>query len=132
MTEVQTNGGKQQRKRDGERNDESAANIPQEQKENDHHQDDALGQIVQNGVRGVMQQIASVEERNDLHSRGKDLIVEFFYLGVDSHQGGVGVIPFLEKDDALDHVVVVDHLAIHTVDGLAYLAQANFRALHYR
>ena len=68
VPQIKTDGGKEQRERNGERNDESAANIPQEKKENDHHEDDALGQIVQNRVGGVVQQVAAIQERNDLDS----------------------------------------------------------------
>ena len=132
MTEIEANGGKKQRERDGERNDQSAANIPQEEKENDHHQDDALGQIVQNRVRGVVQQVAAIEERNDLDSRGQNLIVELFDLGVDAHQGRIGIVTLLQQHDALDHIAVVDDLAIHTMNGLADLAQADLRPLHDR
>ena len=72
MTEVETDRSEQQRKRNGERNDQCSANIAEEEKEDDHHQDDALGQVVQHRVRGVVQQVAAVEERNDLHSRREE------------------------------------------------------------
>ena len=112
MTQIKTDGGKQQRERNGERNDQRAANIPQEEKENDHHQDDALGQIVQNRVGGVMQQIAAIQEGNDLDSLGQNLIIELFDLGVNAHQGRIGVVALLQQYDALDHIAVVDDLAV--------------------
>src|ERR1700761_1978256 len=132
MAQIKTNGGKQQRERNGERDDQSAANIPQKEKENDHHQDDAFGQIMQNGVGGVMQEVAAIEERNDLDPRGQNLIVEFFDLGVNALQSRIRIIPLLQENDALDHIVIVDHLAVLTMNGFTDLPQADLRSLHHR
>ena len=54
-----------------------AADVAQEQEQDHRHQDDAFGQIVQHGVRGVVQQVAAVEERHDLHARRQDVFVQF-------------------------------------------------------
>jgi hypothetical protein len=63
-------------------------------------------------VRGVVEQVAAVEEGNDLDAGGQDVVVELFDLGVDAFEGGVGVVALLQQDDAFDDVVVVDELAV--------------------
>ena len=61
-------GGEQQRKRNGQRHDQRAAHVAQEQEQNDRHQDDAFGQVVQHRVGGEVHQVAAVQERHDLHA----------------------------------------------------------------
>ena len=51
-------------------------------------EDDAFGQVVQHGVGGVVQQVAAIEERNDLHARRQDVVVQFFDLRVDAFERG--------------------------------------------
>ena len=59
--------------------------IAKEQKENHNDQDDALGQVVQHRVRGQLQQIAAIQERDD-RSRpgGSTCSFSSFDLGVDA------------------------------------------------
>ena len=130
MAQLKADRGKQQGERNGERNDDCPANIPQKQKENDHHQDDALGQIVQNRMRGVVQKIAAIKKGNHLDSLGQNLVVQFFDLGVDSLQGRIGIISLLQQHDALNRVAVVDDLSVDAMNSLADLAQAYLRPLH--
>ena len=66
--QLEADGGEQQRERNGERDDERAADIAEEQEQNDGHQDDAFGQIVQHGVGGVVDQIAAIEKGDDLYA----------------------------------------------------------------
>ena len=47
--------------------------LPRKNKQDDHHQDDALGQVVQHRVRGEVDQIAAIEEGNDLHALGQNV-----------------------------------------------------------
>ncbi len=132
MVQVEADRGEQQRERNGERHDERAAKVAEEQKQNHGNQNDALGQVVQHGVRGVMHQVAAVEERNDLHAGRQDVIVQFFDLVVNAGQRGVGIGAFAQQHDAFHHIVVVNNLAIGAVNGFADLAQADFGALHHR
>ena len=69
MPQAEADGRKQQRKRNGYRHDQRRARVAEKQKQNDDHQDDALGQIVQHGVRGELHQFAAIDERNNLHAR---------------------------------------------------------------
>ena len=71
MAKVEADGGKQQRKRNGERDDERAANIPQKEEQNDDNEDDAFGEVMQHGVGGVVQEIAAIEEGDDLDARAE-------------------------------------------------------------
>ena len=43
-------------------------------------QDHSLGQVVQNGVGGEMQQVASVDEGYDLYPFGQNLVVQLFHF----------------------------------------------------
>ena len=98
--QVQTGRGEQQRKRNGQRDDDRAANISEKQKQDNHHQDDAFGQVVQHGVSGVVHQIAAVDERNDFHARGQNGVVQFLHLLVNSLQRRVRVGAFAQQHDA--------------------------------
>ena len=49
-------------------------------------QNDALGQVVQHRVRGVVHQFAAVQERNDLHARRQNVVVQLLDLGVNPVQ----------------------------------------------
>src|ERR1700733_12603209 len=104
MTKVQTDGGKQQRKRDCERDDERTANIPQEHKEDDHDEDDALAQVMQHRVRGVVKKIAAVEKGYDLYAWRKNAVVELVDLLVDAFKCELRVVAFLQKDDTFDDI----------------------------
>ena len=57
--------------------------IAQEQEQNDDDQDDAFGQVVQHGVGGEMHQVAAIEERNDLHAGGQNVVVQLLHFGVN-------------------------------------------------
>src|ERR1700729_3581364 len=76
-----------------------------------------------------MQQIAAIQERDDLPSRRQDLRIELVDLLVDTNQGGIGVVALLQQDDAFDHIVVIKDLVVLQPNGLAYLAQADLRSL---
>jgi hypothetical protein len=60
--------GEQKRERDRQRDDECAAHIPEEQEEDDHYQNDAFGEIVQDRVSRVMDQIAAINEWKDSYA----------------------------------------------------------------
>ena len=72
LLQVEANRGEQERKRNRQRDDERAAHVAEKQEENDDHQDDALGQVVQDRVGGEVHQVAAVDEGNDLHALGQN------------------------------------------------------------
>ena len=80
-----------QRERNRQGDDDRPAHIPEKQKQDDDDQDDALGQVVQHRVRRVVQQIAAIEERNDLHARRQNVIVQLLHLLVDAFEGLVRI-----------------------------------------
>ena len=129
VPEVQTNGGKQEGKRNGYGHDEGAANVPQKQKQNDQHQDHAFGEIVQDGVGRVVDQITAIKKRDDRDSRRQDMLVEFLHFLMDALDRGLGGRAFPQQHDAGDDIVVVDDLSILAVNGFGKLAEANFWAL---
>ena len=65
VAEVEADGGEKQRERDGEGDDDRATDVPKEEEKDDHHEDDALGEIVQNGVRGQVDEVVAIEEGDD-------------------------------------------------------------------
>ena len=76
VVQVQADRGEQQRERNGQRHDQRAAGVAQEQEQDQRHQHDAFGQVVQHRVGGEVHQVAAVEERNDLHARRQDVLVQ--------------------------------------------------------
>ncbi len=129
MSQVQADGGEQQRKRNGQRNDNGAANVPQKQEQNDDDQGHAFGKIVQHRVRGVVNQIVAVQIRNDLYAGRKDVLIQPLHHGVKIFQHGGRVGALAQKDDALDHIVVVHHRPVRAMDRFADLAETNLRTL---
>ena len=129
LREVQADGGEQQREWDGERDDERAARIAEEEKEDDGDEQETFGEIVQYGVRGEMHQLAAVEEGDNLHAGREDMFVELLDFGVNADEGLVGVGAFAKQDDAFDDVIIVNYFSIFAVNGLADLSEADFGAL---
>ena len=100
VLQVQQNRGEQEREGNGDGDDERAAHIAQEQKENQRDQQHSVGQISQHGVRGVVHQIAAVEMRNELHCRGRQLAigsVQFVDLLVQRIQRGSASAPLRSR-----------------------------------
>ena len=116
VLQVEADGREQQREGNGERDDERAAHVAEEEKQDDRDQDHALGQVVQHGVGGEVQQVAAVDEGNDLDALGQNLIVQLLHLLVNAVERGLRVGALLQAQDAGDHVVVVDERAVF-VDG---------------
>jgi hypothetical protein len=50
--------------------------VAQEQNSTSDHQDHAFGQIVQHRVGGEVNQIAAIDEGNDLYARRQNVIVQ--------------------------------------------------------
>ncbi len=129
LGQVQEDGGDQQRERNRERHRERGAHVAEEEQQQDGHQDHPLGQVVQNRVRRVAQQVRPVEHVDDLHAGRQDLLVELLDLVVQAHQRRRGVGALAQVDDGVDDVGVVDDLSVGTMDGLADLAQADLLSL---
>src|SRR5579859_2882166 len=125
MTCLETNRGKQQSKRNSERNDNRSANIPEKNKENDDDQNHAFCQVVENGMRGVVNQIVAIQVWNDLYAFGKYLLIQLAHHGVKRFQHRSRVGSLAQKDDALDNIVVIENHAVFAMNRLPDLAQTN-------
>src|ERR1700722_3143238 len=125
MPEVETDRSKEQGKRDSQGNDDGAANVAQKKEEDNHDQDHAFCQVVQDGVSGVVHEIVAVQIRHDLHTRGQDVIIQLVHHGVQAFQHGRSVCAFAQKNDAFYHIVVILNHAVAAVVRSSNLTQAN-------
>ena len=103
--------------------------VAEEQEQDHHHKNDALSQVVQDGVGGVMHQIAAVEKGNHLHAGRKNMIVQLLDLRVDALQRRVRIRALPQQHDAGDHVIVVDDLSVLQMPRSRELAQPDLRPL---
>ena len=129
VAEVEADGGKEQREGDGEGDDDGAADVAEEEEEDERDEEDAFEEVVLDGFDGVADELGAVKEGNDFYAGREDVLVELGDFVVDACENGVGVVAFLEEDDALDGVVVVYDGAVGAVGGAADLAEADFGAL---
>ena len=123
------NGGEQQRERNGCGHDQGAAHVPQEQEQHDHHQDQAFGQVVQDRVGGVVDQVPAVQVRHDLYARRQHCSFRSAIFSCSGPSTSSGCAPLRMSTTPSTDIVVIDYAAIHTVDRLADLAQPDFRPL---
>src|SRR5579862_7900252 len=129
VAEVKTDGGEEQSKWDREGNDDGAADIAQKNKEDDDNQDHSFGEIVQDRVGCVVNQIVAVQIGDDLYARRQNLRVEAIDHGVEMLQHGCGVATFAQEDDALHDIVVIFNHAVGAMESFADLTEANLGAL---
>ena len=78
--------GRERRNDQRRHNDQAGAHIAQEDKQHDHHQEDAFNQHLAHGPQSRIHQIGTVVVRNDLqaagqHALGVDLVHAFFHAG---------------------------------------------------
>ena len=103
--------------------------LPRKQEEDDDDQDDSLGQVVQDGVGGEVQQVASVDEGDNLHALRQNLVVQFLYFLMDAFQHGLCIVALLQHGDARNYIVVIDDSSVLAVIRLAKLAKPDLRSL---
>ncbi len=60
---------------------------------------------------------------------GKYVGVELLDLFVNALQHGIGIVSFLQEDNAFDSVRIVDDCAVGKMGGSADLAEPNLRTL---
>src|SRR5215510_1777034 len=82
-------------------------------------------------MSGVVNQVAAIQERNDFHSRRENVVVQLLDLGLDRLKRRVRLGALSQQDNSFGHVVVVDNLAIDTVNRLSVPAQPDLRTLRY-
>ncbi len=76
MGEVETDGGEEEREGDRNGDDKSAADVSEEEEEDQGDEDDALGEVVEDGVRCELEESAAVEKGDDRDSLREDALVE--------------------------------------------------------
>jgi hypothetical protein len=132
LPQVQADGREQERKRNGQGDDQRAARVAQEDEQDDHHQHDAFGQVLQHRVRRVMHEVAAIEERHNLDAGRQDVIVELLDLRLDGLQRGVRLGALPQQHDAFDHIAVVHESAVGPMNRLANLTQPDLGPLRDR
>src|SRR5580658_3723218 len=131
VPQVQTNGGKEQRKGYGQRDNDCRARIAEKQEKNNYHQNHSLDEVVHDRVGRVVNEIVAIQIRNDLHTPWQDEVVQPFDHGMDSFERGGRVRTLAHEHNPFDHIVVIDHESVSPVNGLSNLAQADLRTLGY-
>ncbi len=112
--------GEQQRQRDVDGHNQSAAHIAQEHEQDDRHQTHAQQQVLLHGLGGDVDQLGAVVVGVDLdagqHPPG--VLIEFPDLDFDIVQGGQRVLVLAQQDDALHllRLIVPDRPAVGVVD----------------
>ena len=82
---------------------------------------------MQHGVTGEVNQIAPVDEGNNLHPRRQDMVVQFLHFLVNPLQRRIRRRAFAQQHDARHYIVVIDNLSIFPVNRLRELPQPNLR-----
>src|SRR5260370_41558634 len=80
-------------------------------------------------MRGVVDQFAPIDKRNDLYPFGKKAIIQFPHLCFNADEHWVRVLSLLQQQDAFYDIRDVDKLPILTTDGSAVLPQPDLRTL---
>src|SRR5271166_4642775 len=85
---------------------------------------------MQYGARRVMNQIAAIQVRDDLHSRRKDAGVQFLDLLVNPFERGFGLGAFAQQNDSFDDIVIIHRPPVVPQDGFTELSEADSRPLY--
>src|SRR5579864_3285395 len=80
-------------------------------------------------MAGEVDQVAAVDEGNDLHPGGQDVVVHLLDLFVEGLESRIRRRSLAQQDDPGDDVVVIDDLAVFAVDGSGELSEADFWTL---
>ena len=129
MTQVQTDGSEQKRERNCQRDNQRAANIAKENKQNQRDENDAFGQVVQHGMSGEMHQITAVKMGNNLNSWRQKMAIQKFHFFMQRRKYRVAVRTLAQQHHARNDIAAVDHLRFVQVNGLRHLSQADSAAL---
>src|SRR5262249_15355123 len=125
---IKTDDREEQRERNRQSDDQRSTNVAQEREQNQTDKNDSFGQIVQHRVRGQVDQIATVQVRNDLYAGRKEVFIQEVDFFVQRLQNGIRVGAFAEEHDAGNDVVIVHNLTLFVMDRFAHLPQANLGA----
>src|SRR5574337_1442027 len=102
MTQVEQDGGEQQREGNRKGDDKSAADVAEKSEEDDDDQNDSLTQVVEDGVRRVAHQVTAVEVRYNLYARRQNVLVQILHLRMERLKSVVGVGILAHLHDPFD------------------------------
>src|SRR5580658_4038043 len=131
VSQIEADGGEQEREWNGERNDNGAAHVAEEEEENDGDQNHALGKVALHSLHRELHQIGTVEERHNLNALRQNAVIQLVDFLVDFLEDGVGVVPLLQEHNALNRVGVIDNRSIWPVCRFPDLAQADLGTLRH-
>src|ERR1700733_15316745 len=129
VAEIQPDGGKQQRERNRERDDECRTHIQQKQEKNDAHQNHAFDKVMHHCVQGEVKQVAAIQHGNNLHAGRQDAVVQLVHFLVNGVERGLLLGAFAHQHTTLNDVGLVDDAAVFHVIGSRHVTQPDFGAL---
>ncbi len=89
--------------------DQRAAHVAENRRKRiEHDEQHCRRSVAQHGVRGVVHEVAAVEERHELHACGSSRSFSSSILACRASSSLVGDGAFAQQHDAFDDVVVVD------------------------
>src|SRR5260370_37552541 len=98
MAEIKQDRGKQQRKRYGKRHNQGTAHVAQEKKQDHRYQHHAICEVSKHGVRGVLDDIATVKMGNEPYSVGEKTVIQVVGVLVKSLKRCVGFRALAQQD----------------------------------
>src|SRR6266852_5462268 len=104
MAEIEQDRGKQQRKRYGECHNQRTAHVAQEKEQDDRYQHHAICEVSKHGMRGVLDEIATVKMGNNPYSVGEKTVIQVVDFLVKSLKRCVGFRALSQQDDAFTTV----------------------------
>src|SRR5579872_6199938 len=84
---------------------------------------------MEHGVRSVVNQVAAIDEGNDLHARRQNMTVQFLHFLVNPLKSCIGGRSLSQKNDPRDDIIVVNNLFVFTVNSPSKLAEPKLRSL---
>ena len=133
VTQVEQNRGEQKGEGNGDGDDQRAAYVAEKQKQNQRHQQHAVGQIAQDRVSGVVHQFAAVEVRNKLHAlrqQGRSFSWSIFSWSASSVVSATAPLRSRTMPSTTSSLLTIVPSSLRMV--FAELAEANFRGLNDR
>src|SRR5262249_18259375 len=129
VAQVEADRRKQQRERNGEGDDQRAADVAEKEEQDHRHQDDAFGEVVHHRMRGEVEQIAAIQVWHDPDAGRQQVVVQLLDFRVDRVERRIGVGALSHQHDAGDHVVVVEDVPVEAMYRLPELTEPDLRSL---
>ena len=71
-------------------------------------------------------EVTSVEKRNDSHAGGKNMVIQFLDLFMERGERLVRISALPQKDNSFHYIIIIKDSSICAMDGFSILSQANF------